>query len=176
MHEWFLTGGRATPGGASINFQGGASPYASYHMESLINKFSNKYICFYRQGDLKQRTITEPLLYTTQQPQQDQLQHANSIVFATLCSRRDARVDNTRQYRSLIITSASGIVQCFICHWISVFRFDLPRRRKFTHAHVCVNIECNFSAKSFTLKNLSSLTNFQRLSAVSNNVYIVHFY
>jgi len=80
------------------------------------------------------------------------------------------------QYRSLIITSASGIVQCFICHWISVFRFDLPHRRKFAHAHVCVNIEFNFSAKSFTLKNLSSLTNFQKLSAVSNNVCIVHFY
>jgi len=80
------------------------------------------------------------------------------------------------QYRSLITTSASGIVQCFICHWISVFRFDLPHRRKFTHAHVCVNIECNFSAKSFTLKNLSSLTNFQKLSAVSNNICIAHFY
>jgi len=32
--------------GASINFQGGASPYAFYSMESLINKFTNKYIGF----------------------------------------------------------------------------------------------------------------------------------
>jgi len=44
--------------GTSINFQGGASPYAPYHMESLINKFTYKYVCFYSQGGLKQRTIT----------------------------------------------------------------------------------------------------------------------
>ena len=80
------------------------------------------------------------------------------------------------QYRSFITTSASGIVQCFVCHSICVFRFDLFHRTKFTHAHVCVSIECNFSAKSFSLKNLSSLTNFQKLCAVSNNVCIVHFY
>ena len=41
---------------------GGASPYAPYNMESLINKFTNKYICFYSllivKGGLKQRTVT----------------------------------------------------------------------------------------------------------------------
>jgi len=84
-------------------------------------------------------------------------------------------VEASWQYHSFINTSASGIVQCFVCHSISVFRFDLLHRRKFTHAHVCVNIECNFSAKSFYLKNLSSLTNFRKLSAVSNTVSIVHF-
>jgi len=44
MHQWVLTEG------ASINFQGGASPYAPYHMESFINKFTNKRICFCSQG------------------------------------------------------------------------------------------------------------------------------
>jgi len=33
--------------GTSINFPLGASPYAPYNMESLIIKFTNKYICFY---------------------------------------------------------------------------------------------------------------------------------
>ena len=46
----------------------------------------------------------------------------------------------------------------------------------FTHTHVFLNIDCIFSAKSFSLKNLCSLTNFQKLSAVSNTISIVHFY
>jgi len=35
--------------GASINFQGGTSPYALTldNVESFINEFSNKYICIY---------------------------------------------------------------------------------------------------------------------------------
>jgi len=33
--------------GREINFQGGTSPYAPYNMESLINEFTNDYICFY---------------------------------------------------------------------------------------------------------------------------------
>jgi len=40
-------GRRATPGGVN-KFPGGASPYAPCNMENLINKFTNKYICFYR--------------------------------------------------------------------------------------------------------------------------------
>jgi len=47
LNQWFLIGGR-TLRGVSVNFQGGASPYAPYNMESLIIKFTNKYICFYR--------------------------------------------------------------------------------------------------------------------------------
>jgi len=31
---------------ASLNFQGVTSPYAPCNMESLINKFNNKNICF----------------------------------------------------------------------------------------------------------------------------------
>ena len=58
LKQWFLTGGE----GASINFQEGASPYALYNMESSINKYTNKCICFYSlfkvRGGLKQRTIT----------------------------------------------------------------------------------------------------------------------
>ena len=80
----------------------------------------------------------------------------------------------SRQYRSYINTSASGIIQCFVYHSIFVFRFDLLHRRNFPHAHVCVNIDCNFIANSCSLKNLSSLTNFQKLSAVSKTVSIVH--
>ena len=46
-NQWFLTGEAPPPKRTSINFQGGASPYAPYKMESLIVKFTNKYICFY---------------------------------------------------------------------------------------------------------------------------------
>jgi len=41
LDQWFLTGvGACHPGGV-INFQGGANPYASWNMESLISKFTN---------------------------------------------------------------------------------------------------------------------------------------
>jgi len=30
-----------------MNFKGGASACTPYNTESLINKFTNKYICFY---------------------------------------------------------------------------------------------------------------------------------
>jgi len=33
--------------GASVNFQGAASPNALYNMESYIIKFTNKCTCFY---------------------------------------------------------------------------------------------------------------------------------
>jgi len=46
MNQWFLTGGSA-PQGVPINLKWGASPYAPYHMESFMIKFTNKYICFY---------------------------------------------------------------------------------------------------------------------------------
>jgi len=45
-----------------------------------------------------------------------------------------------------------------------------------SHTYVFSNIECIFSAKSFSLKNLSLLSNFENVSAVSNTVVIVHFY
>ena len=34
----------------------------------------------------------------------------------------------------------------------------------FSHTHMLPNIECIFSAKSFSLRNLSLLTNFQKLA------------
>jgi len=34
------------PTGASMNYQGGASPYAPYNMESLINKFTKDTLAF----------------------------------------------------------------------------------------------------------------------------------
>ena len=40
LAQWFLTGGRQ-------NFLGGAGPYASYNMVSLINTFANEYTWFY---------------------------------------------------------------------------------------------------------------------------------
>jgi len=39
-----------------------------------------------------------------------------------------------------------------------------------------LNVECIFSAKWFSLGNLSLLTNFQKLCTVSITVTIVHFY
>jgi len=41
-----LPGWRATPRGVN-KFPGCVSPYASRNMESLINKFTNKYFCLY---------------------------------------------------------------------------------------------------------------------------------
>jgi len=40
----FLAGETRLPREALRNLQGGASPYALYNMESLINKLTNKYI------------------------------------------------------------------------------------------------------------------------------------
>jgi len=37
------------------------------------------------------------------------------------------------------------------------------------HTYVLTNIECIFSGKSFSLRNLSLLTNFQKLSTVQSN-------
>jgi len=46
-----------------------------------------------------------------------------------------------------------------------------------SHTYVLSNVECIFSAKFFSLENLSLLTNFQKLPTVySNVVNIVHFY
>jgi len=45
-----------------------------------------------------------------------------------------------------------------------------------SHTHVFPNIECIFCAKSFSLGYLSLLSNFEKLSTVSNTVSIVPFY
>jgi len=42
-----LNRGDAPPRGASLNFQGRASPYAPHKMESLFVKFTKTYICFH---------------------------------------------------------------------------------------------------------------------------------
>jgi len=41
-----LNRGGAPSQGASVNFQGGASPYVPYNIESF-NEFAKKYICFH---------------------------------------------------------------------------------------------------------------------------------
>ena len=41
LHQWFLTGV------ASIHFQGAARSHAPYYVESLIIKFTNKYVCIH---------------------------------------------------------------------------------------------------------------------------------
>ena len=46
---------------------------------------------------------------------------------------------------------------------------------KLKKVYVFSNVECIFSAKWFSLGNLSLLTNFQKLSTVSVTVTIVHF-
>jgi len=40
LNQWFLTGGALAPRWASINFQGSASPYTAYDMQSLIIEFA----------------------------------------------------------------------------------------------------------------------------------------
>jgi len=42
--------------------------------------------------------------------------------------------------------------------------------------YVFPNVNAFFRAKSLSLGNLSQLTNFQKLSTVSNIVTILHFY
>jgi len=62
LRQWFLTGGRASPVVRQEISRGGSSSYALYNMECLINKFTNKYICFtayLKAWGLKQRTITQ---------------------------------------------------------------------------------------------------------------------
>ena len=59
--------------GTSINVNGGASPCASYNMEGLINKFSNKYIFYslfkvrgaWNKGQSFKRGVVEKRLRTT---------------------------------------------------------------------------------------------------------------
>ena len=62
------------PRGASIMFRGGVSHYTLYKMESLINKFSNKYIWFcnlsnirgaWNKGQLLNGSVAEKRLRTT---------------------------------------------------------------------------------------------------------------
>jgi len=45
-----------------------------------------------------------------------------------------------------------------------------------SHTYVLRNIQCIFIAKSFSLRNPSSPTNFQKLSKVSYTVGIAHFH
>jgi len=80
--------------------------------------------------------------------------------------------------RPTSISKSATIVQCFDGHSISVFRFDLVHLRNCTLTHVCFpNIQCIYRAKSFSFRNLSLLTNFQKISTVlSNTVSIVHCY
>jgi len=44
LEQWFLTEGARLSRGASMDFKGGASPYALCNTESLIKKLTNEYI------------------------------------------------------------------------------------------------------------------------------------
>jgi len=46
LEQWFLTRVTSLTRGEGIYFQGDSSSYALYNMESFINNFTNKYICF----------------------------------------------------------------------------------------------------------------------------------
>jgi len=58
------------------------------------------------------------------------------------------------QYQYVRDSKSEIMLWCCVCHSVFVFRFDLLHRRKSSP-----NIECIFSAKSFSLWNLSQLTN-----------------
>jgi len=47
IEQWFFSRE------ASINFQGDPCPYALDNMKSLINKFTNEYICFNNFFDIR---------------------------------------------------------------------------------------------------------------------------
>jgi len=57
------------------------------------------------------------------------------------------------QYQYVRDSKSEIMLWCCVCHSVFVFRFDLLHRRKSSP-----NIECIFSAKSFSLWNLSQLT------------------
>jgi len=52
VDQRFLTGGSMLPQGLN-KIPGGASHYAFYNMESLIDNFTNTYVCFYNLFDVK---------------------------------------------------------------------------------------------------------------------------
>jgi len=80
--------------------------------------------------------------------------------------------------RPTSISKSATIVQCFVRHSIFVFKFDLLHLKNCTLTHVYFpNIQCIYSAKSFSLGNLSLLTKFQKLFTVwSNTITVMHCY
>ena len=66
----------------------------------------------------------------------------------------------------LVVASRSceTMVQCFVCHSISASRFDLIVVKDVrSHTYVFPNIECIFSAKSFSLANPSLLSSLRQV-------------
>jgi len=64
------------------------------------------------------------------------------------------------------------MVQCFVCHSISVFRFDLIIVKDvLSHTYVFPNIECIFSAKSFSLGNPSLLSSLRQVLIVPDVLF-----
>jgi len=77
------------------------------------------------------------------------------------------------QCRSFINITVSGskletIVQCFFCHSISVFKFDLFHSRKCVYSHTRTSYVFSKIPYMFSLGSLSILTNYQKLSTLSN--------
>jgi len=48
-----LNRGKSLAKGVVNKFSGGREPYVLYNIESLINEFNNKYICFYNFFNVK---------------------------------------------------------------------------------------------------------------------------
>jgi len=66
--------------------------------------------------------------------------------------------------RPTSVSMSATIVQCFVRHSISVFRFDLLHLKNSPLTHVFFpSIQCIYSAKSFSFGNLSLLTMMKKL-------------
>jgi len=81
--------------------------------------------------------------------------------------------------RFIVNTSVSGAsyrLSSSVSSAIGFLFWLASLQKMYSHTHVFTKIECIFSAKSFSLGNLSLLTSFQKLSTISNTVIIVHFY
>jgi len=91
------------------------------------------------------------------------LRHYHFFINNSVCgARRRLSSSVSSAIRFLFLDLTCFIVENVLSHTSYTFVFP--------------NIECMFSAKSFSLRNLCLLTNFQKLSAVSNAVRSVHSY
>jgi len=111
------------------------------------------------------------LLHNSQQPFITNLHQWHA------CSR--SFYDTTVPLEIPVLVAASRRMSCFVCYSISIFTVDLTCfivQNVRIATYVCVSKRwAHFSAKSFSLGNLSLLTNVRKLFSASNTVSIVAY-
>ena len=93
--DWYCAPVGAPLQGDVNKFPGGVSPYAPYHMESLINKFTNKYIFFTIRGAWNTGQLLKNHCYTLNS-NHSRTSFSTQVVSCSrhLCRMCDARVGN----------------------------------------------------------------------------------